>query len=397
MINQYIRKSLLLLAGSAFALLIHGQDATQGRALGVVTKVDTDARQIILKPDTGAEVTVALDGKASFRRVAPGETSLANATTIALADIHTGDRVLARGKADGGALNATLIVVMSQGDIASKQAAERADWDKRGATGVVTEVGDGQITINVRTLAGATPLVIQPAANAEVRRYAPDSVKFADAKVSSLAEIRKGDQVRARGNKTPDGMTMNAEEIVSGQFNMIAGLVESVDAKENLVKVKNIETKKSITVKISPDSTVRKLPPPMAQLIANRLHGITDAPGGAPAGGPPAGPPGAAAPQAAAPGGRGFGGAAFGGGRGGGGRGGDLQSMLDRVPAIMPGDLMPGDAIIVSSTVGSSADQVTAIMLLAGVEAILTKPGTREMSLGSWNMGGGADLGGFGQ
>ena len=70
--------------------------------------------------------------------------------------------------------------------------------------------------------------------------------------------------------------------------------------------------------------------------------------------------------------------------------------MLDRVPAIMPAELMAGDAIIVSSTVGTSADQVTAITLLAGVEAILTKPGTREMSLGSWNMGGG-DLGGFGQ
>jgi hypothetical protein len=70
--------------------------------------------------------------------------------------------------------------------------------------------------------------------------------------------------------------------------------------------------------------------------------------------------------------------------------------MIDRTPAITAADLKTGDAVIVSSTVGASADQVTAITLVAGVEAILTKPGTREMSLGDWNVGGG-DVGGIGQ
>jgi hypothetical protein len=52
-------------------------------------------------------------------------------------------------------------------------------------------------------------------------------------------------------------------------------------------------------------------------------------------------------------------------------------------------ELKSGDAIVVSSTVGASADKVTAITLVAGVEPILTKPGTRQMSLGSWDLGGG--------
>jgi Cu/Ag efflux protein CusF len=377
------------------------QDATAGRALGVVTKIDADARQITLKTDAGAEVSVSLEAKATFRRVAPGETSMANAATIALTDIHTGDRVLARGKSaeDQKSIAATIIVVMSQGDIASKQAAERADWDRRGATGIVAAVTADSVTINVRTLQGVTPMLITPAPNAVVRRYAPDSVKFADAKPSTLADIKKGDQVRARGAKTPDNSTMAAEEIVSWRFQMIAGLVISVDPQENIVRINNIETKKQMTVKIIADSSVKKLAPQISLAIANRLHGVTDAaaggrgPGavvvgaapisGAPAGGPPAGE------------GRG----GLGGGRGGfgGGRGaGDLQSMIDRTPAITVADLKTGDAIIVSSTVGASADQVTAITLLAGVEAILTKPGTREMSLGDWNVGGG-DLGGIGQ
>ena len=67
--------------------------------------------------------------------------------------------------------------------------------------------------------------------------------------------------------------------------------------------------------------------------------------------------------------------------------------MIDRSPAVMVADLKNGDAIVVTSTVGASAGRVTAITLVAGVEPILTKPGTREMSLGSWSLevGGGGE------
>jgi hypothetical protein len=371
---------LLLLAPLGPIPACLGQETAVGRALGAVTKMDAPARQITLQTTTG-EVAVTVDAKAKVLRVAPGATNLTNAAAIELTDINVGDRLRARGRMtdDQKSLAALEIVVISQSDIASKQAAERADWDRRGATGIVADVAADTVTINVRTVEGVKPLVIAPAPNAVIRRYTPDSVKFADAKPAKLSEIRKGDQVRARGNKTPDGAQMTAEEIVSGQFKMIAGLVLSVDAQENVVRINNVETKKPMTVKISTDSSLKKLQPPLAQAIANRLHGV------APAGGPPAGAPPAAAGPA---GGRGPGGA---------GRPGDLQSMIDRTPAIKISDLMTGDAVIISSTAGAAADQVTAITLLAGVEPILTKPGTREMSLGDWNMGGGGDLGGIGQ
>ncbi len=362
---------LLAPAGSA-------QEQATGRALGVVTKMDAAARQITLKTDTG-EVAVTVDPKAKVVRVAPGATNLTNAAAIELTDINVGDRLRARGRsAEDKSLGALEIVVISQSEIASKQAAERADWDRRGATGIVADVAADWFTLNVRTLAGVKPLIVKPGPTAVVRRYTPDSVKFADAKPSKISDLRKGDQVRARGDKTADGLEMTADEVVSGQFKMIAGLVLSVDPQESVIRINNIETKKPMTVKISADSSLKKLQPQLAQVIANRLHGVAPAegaPGGAPAGG-----------------GRGPGG--FGGGRGGNG---DLQSMIDRTPAIKIADLMAGDAIIISSVNGANPEQVTAITLLAGVEAILTKPGTREMSLGDWNVGGGADLGGFGQ
>ncbi len=394
---RYLVSVVLLIAplGSIPACL--AQEPAVGRALGVVTKTDAAARQISLQTTTG-EVAVTVDAKAKVVRVAPGATNLTNAAAIELTDISVGDRLRARGRMadDRKSLAALEIVVISQSDIASKQAAERADWDRRGATGIVADVSADSFTINVRTIEGVKPLVIAPSPNAVIRRYTPDSVKFADAQPSKLSEIRKGDQVRARGNKAPDGAKMTADEIVSGQFKMIAGLVISVDPQENVVRINNIETKKPMTVKISNDSSLKKLQPMLAQAIANRLHGLPQGdrpPGAGPAGDRPAGAPGNPA-NGAGPG-NGAGGRGPGGF--GGGRAGDLQSMIERTPAIKISDLMTGDAIIISSTAGATADQITAITLLAGVEPILTKPGTREMSLGDWNMAGGGDLGGIGQ
>jgi len=384
---MYVAPLAFLLAPLGPVPVCLGQEPAVGRALGAVTKIDAAARHIALQTTTG-EVAVTVDAKAKVLRVAPGATNLTNAAAIELTDINVGDRLRARGRMtdDQKSLAALEIVVISQSDIASKQAAERADWDRRGATGIVADVAPDSVTINVRTIEGVKPLVITAAPNAVIRRYTPDSVKFADAKLAKLSEIRKGDQVRARGNKTPDGGQMTADEIVSGQFKMIAGLVLSVDPQENVVRINNVDTKKPMTVKISTDSSLKKLQPMLAQAIANRLHGVP-AGGGAQGGGAQAERPAGAPPGAAA---------GAGGGPGGGGRG-DLQAMIDRTPAIKISDLMTGDAVIISSTAGTTADQVTAITLLAGVEPILTKPGTREMSLGDWNMGGGGDLGGIGQ
>ena len=53
------------------ATLMHGQLPTTTSTLGVVTKIDAAARQIVLKTDAGPEVTINMNPTASFRRVAP--------------------------------------------------------------------------------------------------------------------------------------------------------------------------------------------------------------------------------------------------------------------------------------------------------------------------------------
>jgi Cu/Ag efflux protein CusF len=348
--------------------------AQNTQSAGVVTKIDADSKQLTLKTDAGAELNVTMSPKVAYRRVAPGERDVRNGQTIAIGDINVGDRALAVGKLDGNTVTASLIVIMSKADVAKTHAAEQAEWDKRGVIGIVTAAGPEDIAITVNGPGGTKKtMIITPAANAQIRRYAPDSIQFTDAKPSTLAEIKTGDQVRALGNKNEDGTKLTAEEIVSGSFKEIAATILSIDAANHAIRVTDLATKKPVTVKLNPDSNLRKLPPQMAQMLAarNRPPEEGDARGGGRGRGDnPAGNP---------EGGR---------GRGGRGGGGDLTQMLERVPAVTLADLKTGDAIIVLSTVGATPDQMTAITMLAGVEPILTRPGTREMQLGGWSLGG---------
>jgi hypothetical protein len=339
------------------------QDANNARALGSVTQVDAAAGQMTLRSDAGDSTTVTFSEKSSFRKAAPGETNLQNTVVIPAGEIHPGDRVLVRGRAgvEPKSIVAVLVVVMSQADIANKQAVDRADWERRGVTGVVTEAAADHLTIQVRTAEGIKPLTITSAPGAAIRRYAPDSVRFADAKVSNLKDIGKGDQVRARGDKSADGASMTAEEIVSGAFRTIAGLITTVDGAERIVHITNLENKKPLAVKLAADSKARRMTPEVAQIVANRLHGERSNTAG---------------------------------------RGEDFQQMFERMPAVALADLKPGEAIIVSGTVGASADEVTAITLFAGVEPILRRPGSSELSLGDASglaAGGDLGLGGIGQ
>jgi hypothetical protein len=360
--------------------LVVAQDAAPKPVYATVTKIDAAAKQIVVKADSGAEVDVTLAAKHSLRKIALGETDLRKAATIELTDIAVGDRVMVRGveAADQKSMTASLILVMSSTDVAKKQAEERADWDKRGVNGIVTAVGPESVTLNVRTLAGAKSITVVPEAKAVIRRYTTDSVKFSDAKDSTLAEIKIGDQVRARGDKSDDGSKVKAEEIVSGTFKTIAATVVSIDAANQQMTVKDLDSKKTMLVKVNADSNMKRLSDPIAQMIARRVH--PDANAGRGGGGGRGGETGGA----------------DGGMRGGsgGGRGGDLQQMLDRQPAVTLAELKVGEPIVISSAVGAATDHIMAITMLAGVEPILRSPGKPEMSLGGWNLGAGGDMGG---
>src|SRR5690242_18830408 len=66
-----------------------------GVALGTVKSINGNA--IVLATDAGETVNVAVQENAKLQRIAPGETSLKNATPLALTDIQKDDRIRVRG------------------------------------------------------------------------------------------------------------------------------------------------------------------------------------------------------------------------------------------------------------------------------------------------------------
>jgi hypothetical protein len=140
-------------------------------------------------------------------------------------------------------------------------------------------------------------------------------------------------------------------------------------------------------LKITPDTVIRKLPEQMAAFMARRYTAAASAGAGAGAAAGQWASGGNGPPQqgAAAGAGRGYGGPG-----GNGGRGGDLKQMLDRLPAVQLTDLKHGDAIMVSTTEGTDGTHLTGIMMLAGVEPLLTaSPNSTRDIMGGWNLGGG--------
>jgi co-chaperonin GroES (HSP10) len=327
-------------------------------------------------------VTVGVAEGVRILQLAPGSTDLKTAQAIALKDIAVGDRVLVSGKAgdDASSFAASRVILMKSSDIAQKHEAEQADWQKRGTGGIASAVdaGSGMLTVAV----GTRKVAVTTSSSTQFRRYAGDSVKFEDAKPGTLAQIQVGDQLRVLGTKSEDGSSIPAEVVVSGSFKNLAGLIASIDAANGTLTLKDLATKKTVTVTITPNSNVRTLPPQAAAMFAARAKNGSAAGGASPQ---PAG-------QSETSGG---------GRQGGGGRtaGGDLSQLVSRLPNKTIADLKVGDAVmIVASQPDANSAAVTAVTLLSGVEPILAAaPGAPSMTLSPWNIGGEAPEGGGGQ
>jgi hypothetical protein len=349
--------------------------ANRSQISGTITSVNTGGNQLSLKSDKGGDVSVAITDRTLILRIPPGETDPKKGSKIALATLNAGDRAVIIGPlpADPKTWTAAAVLVMSKSDVASLKQKDQDDWKKRGTTGTVTAIDAAAMTVTIKS--GSRTFTVQPSEKTSYHRYALDSARFSDAKPSGFPEIKTGDQLRVLGDKSEDGAVIQAEKIAFGTFRQIAATITAINPQIGEMTVKDLATKKPLTVKVDADSTMRKLPEMMARGMARRYAPRAAQGEGAGAAGPGGFP---------------------GGGRGGmgGGRSGDLGQMLDNLPALPISELKPGDAIMVSTTQGTDSGKVTVIMLLAGVEPLLTASptATRDIMSG-WNLSGGGDAG----
>jgi hypothetical protein len=368
---------LAISLGTALALFTQGGDPgiAAKHAIGEVKSIDAAAKQITIKTDAGSTVSVVLSDKTTYKRLAPGETSLTNAADITFTDVAEGDRIMARGTVseDKKTVPALQIIVMTKGDLAKKQDAERAEWRRRGILGVITALKPDthEITITHRTMGGQQAVVLPVSDKTEMRRYAPDSIKFGDAKPSTFNELKVGDQLRALGDRTDDPLRFNPQKIVTGSFRTVGGVVTAVDPATGEIKINELEKKTALTIIVKQDAVLRRFPP--ASEMGAMMGGFGRGPGGpggpGNAGGAQPAPQGGQAQPAARPQG-GPGGPGGPGGRPGGG-GFNINDMLERLPTISLADVKAGDTIVVSSTQGVDPTRLTAISLLTGADTLL--------------------------
>jgi len=340
------------------------------RALGSVKSISGNA--LVLTEDSGKETSISIDSNTRLVRVEPGAKDLKNAEPLALPDLQPGDRILVRGvlAPDGKSLHALSLIAMKKLDIAQKQAHEREEWQRNGVGGLVKSVDSaaGTIVIATNSLGPNKDLTVRVTPKTILRRYAPNSVKFDDAMPAPIGEVKPGDQLRARGQKSADGSDLTADEIVSGSFRNIAGTISAIDASAGTLTVHDLVTKNDEVVRITSETQMRKLPEHMAEHIAMQLKGSA---AGAPGGESHVRTGAATAPR-----------------ENGAARAEDFQRILAHMPAASLSDLQKGDAVMIVATGGQQAGDVTAITLLSGVEPILTASpkGSQQMVLSPWSL-----------
>ncbi|HTW60313.1 MAG TPA: DUF5666 domain-containing protein [Terracidiphilus sp.] len=349
--------SLLFMAPQA------GAQTAATRFLGTISAISGDT--ITVKPAQGDARQVEVPATAQLERIEPGQTNLSAAVAMQFSELAVGDRVLVNVDpgSTGPTPQALRVIAIKAEDVAKRQQEETQAW-QRGVGGLVKSIDASTGTIVLTSGAGLVTrtVTVHITPSTVLKRYAPGSVSFAGAQPAPIAAIQPGDQLRARGEKNADGTEMTADEAVSGSFRNISGTIVSLDPATSTLVVKDLATKRPVTVRMGAEVQMRKLSDRMAQFLAARLNGQAGNGHGGQQGG---------------------GGSDAGSGAAGQRGGGDPQQMLNRAEVIHFSDLQKGEAVMLVSTQGSS--DVTAITLLAGVEPLLEAPASQDL-LANWSM-----------
>ncbi|HYL75930.1 MAG TPA: DUF5666 domain-containing protein [Bryobacteraceae bacterium] len=304
----------------------------QKSILGTLTEFKMSSLEFGLKPDDGAMTYFTVSSDTDVLQVEPGERDLSRAMKVRVTDLSISDRVMVTFVA--GMPEARRIVLISATDISKRNEAERLDWQKRGVSGTVTAIHGEEITLRTGSTQGPPEITAVVTPKTMVRRYAPDSVKFADAQWSKIAEIAVGDQVRTRGNKSADGATMTAEDIVYGTFRSAIGAITAVDTEARTITIADLATKKPLTIRVTADTQLKEMPDFRGMFKNGKPEGhaaqaVSD-------------------PQKL-----------------------DVVKLIEMLPLTKFESLRVGGAVMVTSTRGSSSDQVTATRIISNVNFLI--------------------------
>jgi hypothetical protein len=336
---QWRRKAAAMtMLGLVIAAVVFAQAPAprMDRYLGVVVRVDTSTRTLLMKIDNGGEKWITTPPDVEILQVGPGDKDLSRATASTLEGVRTGDRVLVRSaEPSGEVVVAIQVIVIRQSDLAEREKVERAAWTSRGISGRVlaVEPAAGQLTISTFARQASIAVIIKVSGNTVQRRYRPGSARFNDARPSSISDIGVGDQVLALGDRTPDGAVLNAEKLISGSVRYFPATVVSIDPQRQQFAIRLADGRRPAEVRMAPGSAVRRL---------RSVAGTNSAP----------------TPESSSP--------------------------------INFAELRPRDAVVIATLEDGpqqAPSQLVAIAVVAGVEALLKRAAQEQREvLGSWDL-----------
>ncbi len=237
---------------------------------------------------------------------------------------------------------------MSQEALAQEQERERDATRRHQIAGVIMALNPRkkEITLQVRTPEGSVPVTIEAPGEIRWLRYAPDSLKPEDARPTSFSELKVGDQLRARGQRSSDGMRFTADEIISGALTRISGQITGVDSSAHTLTMKSGPMGHRVTVTVGEKTILKRLRPEVSSRLMSTTPDVTRAGD-------------SSKKQAAA--------------ERAGGVSRNLQQLWASLPAIPLADLKEGETVLVFGSTGTEAARITAISVLTGDAALITR------------------------
>ena len=370
-----MRKLFLFLTLSLAALAPFGARAQQAQAakplVGEITAVDAAAHTVTVRSDAGETVTFSTNERTTYTRLPQGVTDLQKGERVTFAEVRVGDRVLAPGvTAAGGSASRLILMVRAGGGPGGggQNAGRRLN-------GRVVSVDASKKLIVVQTRGGREgqeSVTVDASGAARVLRYAPDSMRPADAVAGSLADVRAGENIRATGERSADGATFKAEEVLTGSFARFVGTVAGADAQTGELAVKT-DDGGSVKLSFGARSALRRITPEFEQTLAKQRaeaeqrreqrRAERQQQGGQAAQGEGGRRREGEGRRRGEGQGRGEGGGPR---RGGFGGGGNFQQMFDGLPAVTPAELKKGDVVVVTVTPGADPAHATVVSLITG-------------------------------
>ncbi|MGA8670664.1 MAG: hypothetical protein WB679_12345 [Terracidiphilus sp.] len=344
--------------------------------IGTVVSLEADG--VTIRTDSGEVLRVQVSATTRIEQIVPGQTDVGNVQALPASDLSIGDRLLVtvvEQQSADSVRRASRIVVMKRQDVVKEQQREGDDWRTRGVGGLVSSV-DGQNGLIVLTTwrgGKRATFTVHITASTILKRYIPGSVRFIDAIPVELDKVCVGDQVIARGAVDTTNSTLEAEEVISGAFINVEATVVSVDLPNSRLVVKELGTKTQLTISITPDTQLRRLPEAAIRRLTTLLHSGTTSDGKEQSS---SGTPYAAhqdlresriASQDAT--------------------GSDPQTLINGATQIQLSALAKKEVVMIVATRGQSSE-LLAIKLISGIQSLLEDPELGHNLLSNWSLSG---------